>query len=93
MASLIDVPKGSSSGDRIFITEHRWNSLGEFDNRSVIAPSLNDPALRVLIDRGRWLALAPGVLGGSKQATSREWLGGGEIFQPFQTRPCSRVAG
>lgn len=57
---LIDVPKGSSGSDRIFITEHRWNSLGEFDNRSVGAPSLDDPALRVLIDRGRWLALAPG---------------------------------
>jgi hypothetical protein len=57
---LITVPKGNSSSDRIFITEHRWNSLGEFDNQPFGSQSLDDPALRVLIDRGRWLALAPG---------------------------------
>jgi hypothetical protein len=57
---LIDVPKGSASSDRIFITEHRWNSLGEFENQPSGVPSLDDPSLRVLIDRGRWLALAPG---------------------------------
>jgi len=57
---LIDVPKGNSSRDRIYIAEHRWNDLADLDNRPVGAPSLDDPSLRVLIDRARWLALAPG---------------------------------
>jgi hypothetical protein len=57
---LINIPKGSSNSDRLYITEHRWNDLAHLGNQSSSVPSLDDPSLRVLIDRGRWLALAPG---------------------------------
>jgi hypothetical protein len=56
---LIDVPKGSANGELVSITEHRGNDLDHLDARAIDAPSPNDPALRVLIDRGRWLVLAP----------------------------------
>jgi hypothetical protein len=56
---LINVPKGTAGIDSILISEHRGNDL---DHRGVsetagISPS--DPSLRVIIDRTRWLALAP----------------------------------
>ena len=57
---LINIPKGNASSDRLYITEHRWNDLAQLGEQSGSVPSLDDPALRVLIDRGRWLALAPG---------------------------------
>lgn len=57
---LINVPKGTASSDRLYITEHRWNDLAHLGDQSGSVPSLDDPSLRVLIDRGRWLALAPG---------------------------------
>ena len=56
---LIDIPKGSGSGDWIYITEHRGHDLDHLGARSLDAPTLSNPSLRVLIDRGRWLALAP----------------------------------
>ncbi len=56
---LIDVPKGSGSSDLISITEHRGNDLNQLGERSTAAPNPNDPALRVVIDRGRWQVLAP----------------------------------
>lgn len=57
---LINVPKGTASSDRLYITEHRWNDLAHLGDQSGSVPSLDDRSLRVLIDRGRWLALAPG---------------------------------
>lgn len=56
---LIDVPKGTGPGDRICITEHRGSDLDHLGAGLVKAPSPNDPALRVVLDRARWLALAP----------------------------------
>ena len=56
---LIDVPKGTGVGDLISITEHRGDDLNLLGERSSAAPNPNDPALRVVIDRGRWLLLAP----------------------------------
>ena len=56
---LIDVPKGSAASEMICITEHRGNDLDHLGARAVDAPQPNDPALRVVIDRARWLALAP----------------------------------
>ncbi len=56
---LIDVPKGSGKGDMICITEHRGSDLDSFGARSTNVVSPTDPALRVIIDRTRWLALAP----------------------------------
>ncbi len=56
---LIDVPKGSASGDLIKITEHRGHDLNVLGERTTETTSSNDPSLRVMIDRNRWLALAP----------------------------------
>ena len=56
---LIEIPKGSGSGDMICITEHRGSDLDHLGHCDAVAPSPNDPSLRVVIDRHRWLALAP----------------------------------
>jgi hypothetical protein len=56
---LIDIPKGSGASDIICITEHRGNELDRLGTRTVDALSPHDPSLRVVIDRNRWLALAP----------------------------------
>ena len=56
---LGDIPKGTSPDDLIRITEHRGNELSTLDDRVMGASSLNDPALRVIIDRNRWQGLAP----------------------------------
>jgi hypothetical protein len=56
---LIDVPKGSSPDELICISEHRGNDLDHLGARASAAPNPTDLGLRVLIDRGRWLALAP----------------------------------
>ena len=56
---LVDIPKGSAADAMICITEHRGDDLDSLGARTVASPSPNDPALRVIIDRARWLALAP----------------------------------
>jgi hypothetical protein len=56
---LIDIPKGSAADAMICITEHRGDDLDALGARTVSPPSPNNPALRVIIDRARWLALAP----------------------------------
>jgi len=56
---LIDIPQGSGGNDMITITEHRGNDLDHLGARLVDAPSPGDPSLRVIINRTRWLALAP----------------------------------
>ena len=56
---LIDIPKGNGGSDNITITEHRGSDLDGLGAREVDAPSPNDPSLRVIINRTRWLALAP----------------------------------
>jgi hypothetical protein len=56
---LIDVPKGAAGSDLICISEHRGDNLDTEGVRESPASSPSDPSLRVLIDRGRWLALAP----------------------------------
>lgn len=56
---LIDVPKGSGAEDRVCISEYRGSDLDRLGARDSAAPNPTDPGLRVMIDRGRWLALAP----------------------------------
>lgn len=56
---LIEVPRGTSGADPICITEHRGDALAHLDTRMGASPAPNSPFLRVLIDRTRWLALAP----------------------------------
>jgi len=55
---LIEVPKGSGQLDLIAISEHRGSDLHSLSTATVTAMTVNNPSLRVLIDRGRWLALA-----------------------------------
>lgn len=57
---LIDVPKGAAGSDMVCISEHRGNDLDGMGVRESAATSPSDLSLRVLIDRARWLALAPG---------------------------------
>lgn len=56
---LISVPKGITSNDLVSISEYRGHDLGllALESTPVVTPS--EPTLRVLIDRTRWLALAP----------------------------------
>jgi hypothetical protein len=56
---LIDIPRGSADGDLICITEHRGQELSQLGARAGGPASMNDPSLRVIINRLRWLALAP----------------------------------
>lgn len=56
---LITIPKGSGSGDMILIIEHRGSDLDHLGGRTADVVSPNDSSLRVIIDRARWLALAP----------------------------------
>lgn len=56
---LVDVPKGTGGADLIRITEHRGNDIGTLGESEMVSTSANDPSLRVVIDRTRWLALAP----------------------------------
>lgn len=56
---LIDIPKGSGANDMICITEHRGTDINTLGLLTVEPPPLSSPALRVFIDRARWLALAP----------------------------------
>jgi hypothetical protein len=56
---LIDIPKGSSAEERICITEHRGDDLDQLGARESLTLNPVDPGLRVIIDRARWLALAP----------------------------------
>ncbi len=56
---LITIPKGSGTGDIVWITEHRGDVLDALGACAAGPPSPGDPNLRVMIDRARWLALAP----------------------------------
>ena len=56
---LVEVPSGKAAADMICITEHRGTDLNHLGARTVEAAHPSDPALRVVIDRARWLLLAP----------------------------------
>ena len=56
---LIDVPRGSSPDALVCISEHRGDELNHLGTRTNEALNPADLGLRVLIDRPRWLALAP----------------------------------
>jgi len=56
---LVDIPKGTGGSDLVRITEHRGNDIGALGVSATVSTSPNDPSLRVVIDRLRWLALAP----------------------------------
>lgn len=56
---LVAIPGGTGKSDMVCITEHRGDELDSMESDTLLPPSPNDPALRVVIDRARWLALAP----------------------------------
>ena len=69
---LIEIPKGTGKNDYIRISEHRNVDLSQLESTGPASEQVNDhlqgdryqrpdsePNLRVLIDRSRWLALAP----------------------------------
>jgi hypothetical protein len=84
---LIDIPKGSASSEMVCITEHRGNDLDHLGARTVDRPSPNDPALRVVIDRARWLALAPAFW----EETNRRLRANGLPVAKFQKNPAKPV--
>ncbi len=59
---LVDVPGGSGLNDMITITEHRGAELNQLGVRAIALPTVNDPSLRVMLDRNRWLALSPSFI-------------------------------
>jgi hypothetical protein len=56
---VISIPKGVSKDSFISITEHRGDDLERVSDTGTSELSLKSPGLRVLLDRGRWAALAP----------------------------------
>lgn len=84
---LIDIPKGKTASDVICITEHRGEELDESGSRTVPAPSPGSPALRVVIDRTRWLALAPAFW----EEANRRLRANGLPTRKFQKNPAKPV--
>ena len=80
---LIDVPKGNAGNDVICISEHRGDDLDTSGARENPASSPSDPSLRVLIDRVRWLALAPGFW----EEANRRLRANGLPVAKFQKNP------
>jgi hypothetical protein len=84
---LIQIPKGSASGDLVSITEHRGNDLDHLGTIETNIPSPTDSSLRVLIDRGRWLALAPAFW----DEANRRLRANGLPIAKFQKNPSKPV--
>lgn len=84
---LIDVPKGTAGGDIVCISEHRGNDLDHMGVRETTATSPGDPSLRVLIDRMRWLALAPAFW----EEANRRLRANGLPAAKFQKNPTKPV--
>ena len=84
---LIDVPKGSHGNDMISISEHRGADLDHLGARTVASPAPTDAALRVLIDRTRWLALAPAFW----DESNRRLRANGLPVTKFQKNPSKPV--
>ena len=84
---LIDIPKGTNGSDLIRISEFRGTDLDQMSERNSTATSPTDPALRVLIDRTRWLTLAPGFW----DEANRRLRSNGLSTAKFQKNPTKPV--
>ena len=85
---LITVPKGTSRSDFIRITEHRNVDLSQLEINEQLVLYDKDPALRVLIDRSRWLALAPAFW----EEANRRLRANGLASCKFQKNPSKPIA-
>lgn len=84
---LIDVPGGTGLNDLITITEHRGAELNQLGIRAISPPTVNDPSLRVMIDRNRWLSLAPGFV----EEVNHRLRGNGLPLYKFTKNPSKPV--
>ena len=85
---LIDIPAGTAKDAPVCITEHRGGSLNHLGARTIDEPlSPSDPALRVVIDRARWLALAPAFW----EEANRRLRANGLSAAKFQKNPSKPV--
>jgi hypothetical protein len=84
---LIDVPKGSAASEMVCISEHRGTDLNQLGERTVERPSATAPGLRVVIDRSRWLALAPAFW----DEANRRLRANGLPVAKFQKNPAKPV--
>ena len=85
---LVHVPKGNANSEMICISEHRGGGLGAMTEAdSLPLPTLSDPSLRVLIDRLRWLALAPAFW----EEANRRLRANGLPSAKFQKNPAKPV--
>ena len=57
-AFLIHIPRGTAKGELITISEYRGDRFSAAETTALPAPPPSDPSLRVVLDRGRWNALA-----------------------------------
>lgn len=80
---MIHVPKGSDANELICISEHRGDDLDQMGARTVAPPSPKDAGLRVIIDRARWLALAPAFW----EEANRRLRANGLPIAKFQKNP------
>jgi hypothetical protein len=83
---IIGVPKGSSSSDTVSILEYRGGDPEQLQDKPFAALSPSDPSLRVLIDRGRWLNLAPAFWEEANRRLRANGLGTGK-FQKNPSKP------
>lgn len=84
---LIEIPKGSGQGDLVCVSEHRGDDLDALGARTGNPSSPNAPSLRVLIDRVRWLALAPGFW----EDANRRLRANGLPTHKFQKNPAKPI--
>lgn len=85
---LVHVPKGNANSEMICIAEHRGDGLGAMTEAdSLPLPTLSDPSLRVLIDRLRWLALAPAFW----EEANRRLRANGLPSAKFQKNPAKPI--
>jgi hypothetical protein len=84
---LIYISKGQAMNDRVFIAEHREIDLAPLGSQMMNSPTLNEAALRVVIDRKRWLALAPAFW----EEANRRLRANGLPHAKFQKNPSKPV--
>jgi hypothetical protein len=83
---VISVPKGTSNEEFIRISELRDINPEALDSATELAKSLSDPSLRVVIDRRRWLDLAPGFWDEANRRLRANGLAAHK-FQKYPAKP------